>query len=55
MFDVTILTQSYIYRPKPKRQRNRQAEEEAGLLSNEPAYSSGLPGPRERTPSTVLA
>lgn len=36
MFDVTIITQSFIYRPKPRRPPRtsiRNVEEEAGLLS----------------------
>lgn len=61
MFDVTILTQSYIYRPKPRRQRTRAntVEEEAGLLSGDsvnphPPYSSNdsVVHSRGRTSST---
>lgn len=61
MFDVTILTQSLIYRPKPRRQRNRvdTVEEEAGLLSGDSVnphqpYSSGdsVVHSRGRTSST---
>jgi hypothetical protein len=37
MFDITIVTQSFIYRPRPKRQHTtpRLLEEEAGLLASD--------------------
>lgn len=52
MFDITIVSQSFIYRSRPRRHslvQNRTNEEEAGLLTGEefhPSDSSALPGSR---------
>lgn len=45
MFDMTIVTQSFLYRPKPRRHLTRSrlslSEEEAGLLSGDGLHESG--------------
>ncbi|KAJ8502902.1 hypothetical protein ONZ45_g11335 [Pleurotus djamor] len=47
MFDITIVSQSFVYRPRPRHRSSlrssRLAEEEAGLLSSEPLDSSTAP------------
>ena len=52
MFDVTIVTQSFLYRPKSARGRrpsHSYNEEEAGLLDGDAARQSTSPvAPRRR-------
>jgi hypothetical protein len=55
MFDITIVTQSLIYRPRPRRHslsRSRLDEEETGLLSGEPVGRRTDSLPRGRTSRT---
>jgi len=57
MFDITIVTQSFIYRPRPRRQAlsySRLDEEETGLLTGESTMARHASGslPRGRTSRT---